>query len=90
MTEDRDILNFLEGPDATLERLVHMTNQTSMVAVTKGLAAIKRTGPMPITSNLAAAERLRHIAERVSRAAEEVGATLPENDALTDSKNKKR
>lgn len=86
MTEDRDIMNFLEGPDATLERLVHMTNQTSMVAVTKGLAAIKRTGPMPITSHMAAAERLRHIAERVSRAAEEVGATLPENDSLTNGK----
>lgn len=80
--EGHDILSFLEGPDATLERLVHMTNQTSMVAVTKGLSAIKRNGPMPITSNLAAAERVKHIAERVSRAAEEVGATLPENDAL--------
>lgn len=82
MSEERDIMSFLEGPEATLERLVHMTNQTSMVALTKALSAVRRTGPVPITSYLAAAERVRHIAERVSRASEEVAATLPENTKL--------
>ena len=87
MSEERDITSFLEGPEATLERLVHMTNQTSMVALTKALSAIRRQGPSPIASHLAAAERIRHIAERVSRASEEVAATLPENDRRANSRN---
>lgn len=80
MGHDYDIVPFDERPEDALERLVQMTNQTSLVALHKTLSAIRRTGPMPAANMAAAAERVRNIAERVTRAAEEVAATLPEKD----------
>ncbi|MEJ0061613.1 MAG: hypothetical protein WDO70_00025 [Alphaproteobacteria bacterium] len=59
--------------DETLDRLVAMTNQTNLVALDKTLAAIRRTqnGFAP------AAARVGSIGERIVRAAQEVGMTLP-------------
>ncbi len=59
--------------EETLERLVAMTTQTNLVALDKTLAAIRRAQDNYST----AAARVGSIAERISRAALEVGATLP-------------
>lgn len=59
--------------DETLERLVAMTVQTNLVALDKTLAAVRRSQGSFST----AAARVGSIAERISRAAIEVGATLP-------------
>ncbi len=77
MAREQENLYFDQAFD-TLERLVHMTNQTSIVALHKTLSTIRGTGPMPAPNKAMAAERVRNIADRVSRAAEEVAATLPE------------
>jgi hypothetical protein len=67
-------LRFASGPsDETLERLVAMTNQTNLVALDKTMAAIRRA----TTSYAAAAARVGSIGERIVRAAQEVGLTLP-------------
>jgi len=59
--------------DETLDRLVAMTNQTNLVALDKTLAAIRRTQG----SYAGAAARVGSIGERILRAAQEVGMTLP-------------
>ncbi len=64
--------------DETLERLIAMTNQTNLVALDKTLASIRRSQ----VSYAAAAARVGSIAERIVRAAHEVGMTLPGNRHL--------
>ena len=59
--------------DETLDRLVSMTNQTNLVAPDKTLSAIRRTQG----GYAAAAARVGSIGERILRAAQEVGMTLP-------------
>lgn len=67
-------LRFASSPsDETLERLVAMTNQTNLVALDKTMAAIRRA----TSSYSAAAARVGSIGERIIRAAQEVGLTLP-------------
>ncbi|MGE3623947.1 MAG: hypothetical protein AB7H77_08775 [Bdellovibrionales bacterium] len=67
-------LRFASGPsDETLERLVAMTNQTNLVALDKTMAAVR----IASTSYAAAAARVGSIGERIVRAAQEVGLTLP-------------
>ncbi len=59
--------------DETLDRLVAMTNQTNLVALDKTLSAIRRAQG----SYAGAAARVGSIGERILRAAQEVGMTLP-------------
>ena len=68
-------LNYaMNSGDETLERLVAMTAQTNLVALDKTLAAIRRAQQ---SSFAAAAARVGSIGERITRAAHEVGMTLP-------------
>lgn len=64
---------FAASTDETLDRLVSMTNQTNLVALDKTLSAIRRTQG----SYAGAAARVGSIGERILRAAQEVGMTLP-------------
>jgi hypothetical protein len=59
--------------EETLDRLVAMTNQTNLVALDKTLSAIRRTQG----GYAGAAARVGSIGERILRAAQEVGMTLP-------------
>ncbi|MDD3287890.1 MAG: hypothetical protein PHX43_02635 [Alphaproteobacteria bacterium] len=70
----RHELNYAQSAsDDTLERLVAMTNQTNLVALDKTMAAIRRSP----ASYAAAAARVGSIGERIVRAVQEVGLTLP-------------
>ncbi len=83
MRQDYGFTPYMEGPEDTLERLVQMTNQTSMVALHKTLTAVKRTGPGQVTAGFGtASERVRSIAERVSRAAQEVASAIPDDERV--------
>ncbi|HUY68972.1 MAG TPA: hypothetical protein VMV79_06690 [Alphaproteobacteria bacterium] len=70
---------YAPGPsDETLERLVAMTNQTNLVALDKTMAAIRRAA----ASYAAASARVGSIGERICRAAQEIGMTLPKQGAV--------
>jgi hypothetical protein len=72
MAHELDYQNF-STTEETLDRLVAMTNQTNLVALDKTLSAIRRTQG----NYAAAAARVGSIGERILRAAQEVGMTLP-------------
>lgn len=73
MAQERELLYAPSSADETLERLVAMTNQTNLVALDKTLSAIRRSP----ASYAAAAARTGSIGERIVRAVQEVGMTLP-------------
>jgi hypothetical protein len=73
MARENELSYATTSSDETLERLVAMTNQTNLVALDKTMAAIRRAS----TSYSAAAARVGSIGERIVRAAQEVGMTLP-------------
>lgn len=73
MSQGPDFRPFTSSTDETLDRLVSMTNQTNLVALDKTLSAIRRSQG----GYAAAAARVGSIGERILRAAQEVGMTLP-------------
>ncbi len=73
MAKEREFEQLASSADETLERLVAMTNQTTLVALDKTMSAIKRSP----TSYAVAATRVGSIGERIVRAVHEVGLTLP-------------
>lgn len=80
----------LPNSDETLERLIEMTNQTCLVALDKTLRTCFNHTDFP--TYLHKSQRVSYIAERIMRAAVEVGLTLsPEqragyNNATTSTK----
>jgi hypothetical protein len=77
MAQERELPNTPTADD-TLDRLIAMTNQTNLVALDKTLAAIRRAD----ASYAAAAARVGSIGERIVRAAQEVGMTLPAHQRI--------
>ena len=66
--------------DDTVDRLIKMTAQTNLVAIDKTLAVICRASP---GFYAAAAARTGSIAERIIRAAHEVGMCIPHESRAT-------
>lgn len=73
MAYKHELLYAPSSADETLERLIAMTNQTNLVALDKTMAALRRSN----ASYAAAAARVGSIGERIVRAVQEVGMTLP-------------
>jgi hypothetical protein len=73
MSMEPELRAYEMSADETLERLVAMTNQTNLVALDKTIAAVRRAS----SGYAAASARVGSIAERIVRAAREVGMTLP-------------
>lgn len=81
MTKETDFLTrdaMEDTVEDTLKRLINMTVQTNIMALDKTIAAVQR---YPTTTYAAAAARVGSIAERIVRAAQEVGATLQNTSA---------
>ena len=72
MFQNYELHSAAGSADETLERLIAMTNQTNLVALDKTISAIRRA-----SGSYAAAARVGSIGERIVRAAQEVGMTLP-------------
>jgi hypothetical protein len=73
MAQEHELFYAPSSADETLERLIAMTNQTNLVALDKTLASIRRAP----ASYAAASARVGSIGERIVRAVQEVGMTLP-------------